>query len=196
MTRRLAIASLIVLACSAPGAVAQEPARPVTAASPAKPTVTALMVEVTLARYLGEKRLSSTPFTLSVVPDNRSSLRMGGDVPVPSTTFTPAQKEDAKPATPVVSYGYRTVGTNIDVQANTGADGQYRISLTVEDSSIYPPDLAPASAKGTGAPPAFRSFKTTNAIALRDGQSLDFTMATDRLTGEVFRVTVKLTVVK
>ena len=69
------------------------------------------------------------------------------------------------------------------------------ISLTVEDSSIYPPDLAPSTTKSTGAP-AFRSFKSSNVIALRDGQSLDYTMATDRLTGEVYRVTVKLTVVR
>ena len=120
---------------------------------------------------------------------------MGGDVPVPSTTFAAAQKEGEKPTTPLVSYSYRTVGTNIDVQAQSIADGQYRISLTVEDSSIYPPDIAPPTTKSTGAP-AFRSFKSSNVIALRDGQTLDYTMATDRLTGEVYRVTVKLTVVR
>jgi Flp pilus assembly secretin CpaC len=192
MIRRLAVVSLIVLACSASSVIAQEPAKPV---GPARSGITAVMVDVTLARYLGEKRLSGTPYTLAVVPDNRSSLRMGGEVPVPSTTFTPSQKEDGKPATPLTSYGYRTVGTNIDVLAQSIADGQYRLSLTVEDSSIYPPDLAPATTKSTGAP-AFRSFKSSNVIALRDGQSLDYTMATDRLTGEVYRVTVKLTVVK
>jgi hypothetical protein len=192
MIRRLAVRSLIVLACGASGAFAQEPAKPVVSA---KPTITAVMVDITLARYLGEKKLSGTPYTIAVVPDNRASLRMGGDVPVPSTVFTPAQKDDAKPATPLTSYGYRTVGTNIDVLAQNVADGQYRISLTVEDSSIYPPDVAPPTTKSTGAP-AFRSFKSSNVIALRDGQSLDYTMATDRLTGEVYRVTVKLTVVK
>ena len=192
MTRRLAVTSLIVLACSVSEAIAQEPAKPVV---PAKPAITAVMVDVTLARYLGEKKLSSTPYTIAVVPDNRSSLRMGGDVPVPSTTFAAAQKEGEKPTTPLVSYSYRTVGTNIDVQAQSIADGQYRISLTVEDSSIYPPDIAPPTTKSTGAP-AFRSFKSSNVIALRDGQTLDYTMATDRLTGEVYRVTVKLTVVR
>ena len=33
-------------------------------------------------------------------------------------------------------------------------------------------------------------------MALRDGQSLDYTMATDRLSGETHRISVKLTVVK
>jgi type II secretory pathway component GspD/PulD (secretin) len=128
------------------------------------------------------------------VPDNKSSLRMGGEVPVPSTTFTPV-KEGEKPANPIASYSYRRIGTNIDVQANTAFEGQYRISLTIEDNSIYPPDLAPATTKTTGAP-AFRGFASSNVIALRDGQTLDYTMATDRLTGEVYRVSVKLTVVK
>jgi hypothetical protein len=49
--------------------------------------------------------------------------------------------------------------------------------------------------KATGAP-AFRSFKSNNTIALRDGQSLDYTMATDRISGEVYRVNIKLAVVK
>ena len=58
------------------------------AKSPAKPTVTALRVEVAISRHLGEKRLTHTPYELSVTPENRSSLRIGGDVPVPTTTIT------------------------------------------------------------------------------------------------------------
>jgi hypothetical protein len=157
------------------------------------------MVDVTVARYLGEKRLSSTPYSLSVLPDNkRSSLRMGGDVPVPTTTLTPATKEGEK-AVAGTSYSYRGVGTNIDVVC-TNVDGtpaarQYRITVTIDENSIYADDVAPATAKTTGAP-AFRSFKSTNTFSLRDGQSVDYTAATDRLSGEVYRVTVKLTVIK
>ena len=177
---------------------AQEPAKPAPAAA-LKPstTVTALMVDVTLSRYLGDKRLSSTPYTLSVIPDQKSSLRMGGDVPIPTTTFTPGQKEEGKEVRPpqtLSSYSYRSMGTNIDVSAGIIVDGQYRIGLTIEDSSIYPPENAPPTTKTTGVP-AFRRFSSSNTITLRDGQSLDYTMATDRLSGEVYRVSVKLTVV-
>ena len=197
MIRHVPTATLIVLLCAgiarAQEPAKPEPAKPVTVAKPA--TVTALMFDVTLSRYLGDKRLSSTPYTVSVIPGQRSSLRMGGDVPVPSTTFTPAQKEGEKPSPPMVSYSYRTIGTNIDVEASVGGDGQYGVVLTIEDNSIYPPDLAPPTTKTTGAP-AFRRFSSVNAIALRDGQSLDYTMATDRLSGEICRVSVKLTVVK
>jgi len=198
MIRHVRTATFLVLLCGTGIARAQEPAKPeparrVNIAIPA--TVSALMFDVTISRYLGDKRLSSTPYTLSVIPEQKSSLRMGGDVPVPQTTFTPAQKDDAKPANPITSYTYRTIGTNIDVESSSAADGQYRIILTIEDNSIYPPDLAPPTTKTTGAP-AFRRFSSSNAIALRDGQSLDYTMATDRLSGEVCRVSVKLTVVK
>ena len=173
-------------------AIAQEPARPVTAA---KPTVTALMVEVRISRHLGDKLISSTPYQLSVIPENRSSLRMGGDVPVPTTTFTPLQ--EGKPANPLSSYSYRSIGTNIDVVAGAAADGQYKLTLTIEENSIYPLDPATVTTamKATGMP-SFRSFKSNNTFALRDGQSLDYTMATDRISGEIYRVNVKLTVVK
>ena len=197
MIRHFVTASFIVL-CGAGLARAQEPAKPlpVVPAPALKPaTVTALMVDVTVSRYLGDKRLSSTPYTVSVIPGQRSSLRMGGEVPVPAVSFAPAQKEGEKPASPLVSYSYRNIGTNLDVEASAGVDAQYRIILTIDDNSIYPPELAPPTTKTTGAP-AFRKFGSTNALALRDGQSLEYTMATDRLSGEVVRVNVKLTVVK
>jgi len=192
---RAAMTALSVLIATAQ-ASAQEP-RPTPPAIPVQTVppagITALKVDVTIARDLNGKTLSSTPYTVSIVPGTKSQLRMGGDVPVPSTTFA-AQKEGEKPQQ-LTSYSYRTVGTLIDAQADPGSNGQWRITLNIEDSSIYPADLAPASTKVTGAP-AFRSFRSNNALTLRDGQSLDYTMATDRLTGEVYRVSVKLTVVK
>lgn len=197
MRARTVFVTLAALACAlVPAAAGAQPGPP---PPPGDPTLTALMVDVTVARYLGEKRLSSTPYSLSVLPDNhRSSLRMGGEVPVPTTTITPAQKEGDK-AVVGTSYGYRSVGTNIDVICTnvdgTAAARQYRITLTIDENSIYPDDLAPATSKTTGAP-AFRSFKSTNTFSLRDGQSVEYTAATDRLSGEVYRVTVKMTVVK
>ena len=202
MKARIALITLAALACAlVPAAAAGHPPPPPPAdvvKEIRQPDPSALMVDVTVARYLGEKRLSSTPYTLSVLPSDRSSLRMGGDVPVPSTTITPAQKEGDKAAA-VSSYAYRGVGTNIDVMCTrvegTPTARQYRITLTIDENSIYADDLAPATSKTTGAP-AFRSFKSTNTFSLRDGQSVEYAAATDRLSGEVYRVTVKMTVVK
>jgi Flp pilus assembly secretin CpaC len=193
MTRRGATIVLALLVWHGAGLTAQQP--------PAKPaparvdTETLMMVEVTISRHLGDKRLSSTPYSLTVVPHNRSSLRMGGEVPVPTTTFTPVQKDDGKASAPLVSYNYRPLGTNIDVIAGAHVDDKYILELTVEESSIYPPEGAASTSKTAGAP-AFRSFKSHNSMALRDGQSLEYVMATDRISGEVYRVNVKMTVVK
>jgi hypothetical protein len=195
MTRHFVIAFLALSAISVadPGALAQEPA-----ARPAggRPEVTSLIVEVTMSRALGDKVLSSTPYSLAVVADQRSSLRIGGDVPIPSTTITPASKDDPNSkATAISSYTYRSVGTSIDVTAFSVQNGQFRISITVDDSSIYPPELGPATSKTTGAP-GFRSFKGNSSFVLRDGQKQDFAIGVDRVTGEVMRVSVKLTVEK
>jgi hypothetical protein len=43
---------------------------------------------------------------------------------------------------------------------------------------------------------AFRSFTSSNRVYLRDGESQEMTVATDRTTGETVRASVKLTVVK
>ena len=65
------------------------PAQPVmpVVAQPARPT---LMVEITVNRVRDGKRVSTTPYTLAVSPDGpRSTLRIGGEVPIPTTTFSP-----------------------------------------------------------------------------------------------------------
>ena len=196
MTRHFVIAflALSAIAVADSGALAQEPVRPPALAPGQEPVRPALIVEVTMTRSLNDKVISTTPYSLAVVQDIRSSLRIGGDVPVPSTTMTP--KEDGKPAAaPITTYGYRQIGTLIDVTANAAPNGQYRISLTLEDSSIYPPEMAPSTTKTTGAP-GFRSFKSTNSFLLRDGQKQDYLVGVDRVSGEVNRVSVKLTVQK
>ena len=196
MTRQCVLVLAMLAVCPVvPIASGQETPKPSNLES--VPAVTALMVDVTISRYLGEKRLSSTPYTLAVNPGSPrgSSLRMGGEIPIPSVTFTPVAKDDAKAPNPLTSFGYRSIGTNIDVTARDAENGRYTLTVAIDETSVYPEDLAPPSTKTTGAP-AFRGFKSTNALALRDGQSVEYTTATDRLTGEVYRVTVKMVVIK
>jgi hypothetical protein len=185
--------ALVVVPSAAPRVSAQAAAQP-SATSPAKPNVTALMIEVVIGRYQGDKRVSSLPYTLAVNTDNTTSrLRMGGQIPIPSTTFTPAAAD--KPAAPLRSYSYRDIGTNIDCAATPIEDGRYKIALTVEDSSVYgDSDTAKADPTALGAP-AFRSFRSNNSLSMRNGQTIEFTTAADRITGEVVKLSVKLTVV-
>ena len=44
--------------------------------------------------------------------------------------------------------------------------------------------------------PVIRTFQVTNSVHLKDGETTQFTAATDRITGEVVRVEVTLKVLK
>ena len=85
---------------------------------------------------------------------------------------------------------YQDVGTNIDCAANTYEGGRYGIELTIDDTSVYD-DQGKQSDK-----PSFRSFRASDSMILKDGQSAQFTAATDKVSGEVTEVDVTLTVVK
>jgi hypothetical protein len=69
------------------------------------------------------------------------------------------------------------------------------VSVTIDDTSVIGDDASaqPGLAKGN---PSFRSFRANESLLLRDGQSLQFTTATDKVTGDVMKVDVTLTVVK
>ena len=154
---------------------------------------TPIQVQVVVSRYQGEKKVSSLPYSLSVNTDSRkTSLRMGAEVPIPITIqpATPARGE--KPASPTTSYNYRSIGTNIDCSAAAAAGSQFRLTLEIEDSSVYPDDQS-RTPKGV---PLFRSFKLSNTLLLKDGQSAQLTSAADKISGEVLKVDVTLTVVK
>ena len=191
MSRPLLVLTFVVLLPHT--ALVQGPPQPPPPAPRAN--VTALMIEVTIARYQGEKRLSSLPYTIAVTPDNaKSNLRMGGSVPIPSTTFSPSKDADAKQAA-LTSYQYRDIGTSIDVAAFPADEGRYKISISIDESSVYPPNESAKNDLLMAGAPAFRSLRSNNTLFLRHNQSVEYTAATDRITGETARVSVKLTVV-
>jgi hypothetical protein len=150
-----------------------------------------LRVQVTISKYRDEKKLSSMPYTLTLTSNDRgtlrSSVRVISQVPVPSTTFAPTEKGE-KPA-PLASYSYRDVGTSIDATAMSVEGGLFRLEITVDDSSV-------SEGTSTPGPPSFRTFRSSNQLVLRDGQSIQYTSATDKLTGEVVRIDITLTAIK
>jgi hypothetical protein len=160
-----------------------------------------LEVQVVISRYQGDKRVSSLPYLLSLksnspqagIPAN-SSLRLGSRVPIRTQVVTPAA--DGKPATTTSSVGYENVGMNIDCRATALDDGRFEVTLTINETSVItdPQDLK--NTPGAESYPVFRSYQSTNTVFVKDGQNTQFTAATDRVSGEVVRVEVKLTVVK
>jgi type II secretory pathway component GspD/PulD (secretin) len=153
---------------------------------------TALKVQIVISRFQGDKKVSSVPYVLSLNAGGggaaKSSLRMGSNVPIPFTSTGP----DGVTTT---SVNYRSVGTNIDVTGLIIDDARFGLSINIEDSSVYAEGQLPGVPKPYDST-AFRTFAAVENVILRNGQSSEFTAATDKFTGEVVKVDVTLTVLK
>ena len=154
-----------------------------------------LKVSLVFSRYQGDKKISSVPHTLwATATDGRTptSLRLGTQIPVPTTVF-------GKDGEKTQSYNYRDVGTNIDVNASTALDGFYKIQITITDSSVYYPDQSEPAARSTTAStgaPAFRNFNSSFTLYLRDGQTAQSTAVTDPVSGQSIKLDATLNVQK
>jgi hypothetical protein len=208
MSRRalVALAVGVALAALAVPGRAQETTRPEAATAQAvtprpKKAPTLLRVQVTLARFQGERKVASSPYSMLVTTDMKGvKLRMGVEVPISVASFSTV---DGKPA-PVTStsFQYRNVGTNIDCRADEiGDDGLYQLGLGVESSSIYTTTESRTTAglNETGVAterPLFRTFNVNLNPLLRDGQSVQTVASTDPVTGEIVKIDVTLNVVR
>jgi hypothetical protein len=169
------------------------------------PPIVPLKVDIVVSRYQGDKKVSSLPYTLAVnandgildmmgnyQPNNSAQLRTGASVPVPSLA-TPKDTPVQGPVGPVV---YKTIGINIDCWALSMDDGRFKVDIRIDDTSVYAEGQTAAGVAKIAEIPSFRTFQSHNAVVLRDGQSSQFTAAADRITGEVTKVDVTITVVK
>jgi hypothetical protein len=172
------------------------------------PRVTPLDVQVVLTRLQADKKVSSLPFQLSVnatgpgEPAQETNLRMGAQVPLP-TMATPTV--DGKPVTGMLTTNpvqYKDIGTFIDAYARNLGNGSYELRISVSDTSVY---VGPASAytgpaaSGSSATmglPVLRTYASSNNMVLKDGQTKQFTLAADRVSGETLRVDVSVAVSK
>ena len=158
-----------------------------------------LSIDVVVSRYQGEKKISSLPYVLAVntndnAPGGVCQLRMGASVPVPSIV-APAGNPGGPVGPMPGPVSYRDIGTNIDCTARIVDEGVYQLRLNIEDTSIYT-NAQDAGTPTVGQMPIFRTFRSTNTLVLRDGQTRDVTAAADRVNGEVIRIAVTLRVVK
>jgi hypothetical protein len=143
-----------------------------------------LKLQVVVTRTQGQKQVSREPFTLAVNANDEkvSEVQSGTQVFIPMVTV------DGKTVGPV----FKDVGTHITCTA-TLVDGRYRLNLSVESA------LLPEDEKGNAAaipPYRIRSFRSSQPLLLRDGQTMEYTTATDPVNGEEVKVAVTLTVVK
>ena len=169
----------------------------------AQPTVP-VQVDVVLTRWQGEKRTSSMPFVLIANASSRggsTSIRMGVDVPVGTSTSNVTQTTGAQGSNPRatntarVATEFRNVGTDIDAQVTRLDATNYSVGLNIRDSSIFTSDQTKMPNTLVD-PTAFRTFSASNNLNMTDGQTRLFGVATDKITGETMRIEVKLTVLK
>jgi len=148
---------------------------------------TPVKLQITLARYLGEKKVTSAPYTLSFCADDRPArLRMGTRIPVQIAKESPGQ------------VTYQDVGNNIDCSAEALGDSRFKLTCSFEQSSVYSADAEKRGGPeaSPGPVPLFRTFRTEVMLFVHDGQSLQYTSAADPVSGETLRVDGTLTVVK
>ena len=164
--------------------------------------LTPLSVEIVVTRFQGDKKISSVPYTLAVNANESTGaagggvaqIRMGASVPVSS--IAAPRGGPTGPVGPLTGpVNYRDIGTNIDCSAQRVADGSFQLRISVEDTSVYT-NIQDKTTPTIGEMPVFRKFSSTNMLVMSDGQTREFTAATDRVSGEIVRVAVTLRVVK
>jgi hypothetical protein len=184
------LTALLVLASAT--TAAQSAQRPVLQETP-------LQINVVLSRHQEGKLVSSLPFTVIVGSTEqgvRASLRMGVDVPIGTTTTSSTRGTSTETTTTTTKPEYRHVGTAIDATATTLADGRFRIWINAQDSSIYNtgPE-GPQSIRAADAM-AFRTFTMSNTLTMAVGETKQFAVATDRVSGEMLKLDVTLSAAK
>jgi hypothetical protein len=165
-------------------------------ATPTPPGVV-LKLQITVSRYMGTNKVSSQPYMLSLVPNESGNIRLGVEVPVPAAYTNPNTSSNAgAAANPQPSYTFQQVGTQIDGNAAPQPDGRYKLRLTVTERSALPAAQATEQGARVANVPSFRNVVFGSTIYLGDGQSTQFSSATDKVSGEVFKVDVSLAVEK
>ena len=184
---------VVVLAMATPCGRTQEKNKSEVTSTETRPMATTpVKVAVTFAEFEGEKKVKSLPYTLIVAADGKtpkSQLKMGSRVPV----YT--GKENG--------MQYLDVGSNISCVALHADDDRFDLRLDL-DRSWVEGDVAVPVDRGTSSQslsgqfpePIVRQFRSELSLIMRDGQTLESTIATDPLSGKVFKVEVTLSVLK
>jgi type II secretory pathway component HofQ len=161
-------------------AVGQTPAP---AAAP-QSSGTTIRLLVILSKYEGDKKISSVPYTLSLVPGKPGSIRAGSEIPVPTTSITGGDKPNT-----TTSYTLQQVGSQIDATVNPTTDGKYSLQLSVTDR-----DRTSANNPAVPNVPTFKNMVSSSSAILSNGETIQFTSSTERTSNESLKIDVTLTV--
>lgn len=174
---RLSVTAVVCSLLVASFAFAQGQAPPV----PPTPS-SSIKLLVVLARYDGDKKISSLPYTLLLAPGENGNIRAGTEVAVPTTSVGGSPQ----------GYTLQQVGSQIDASVTPTPDGKFKLNLNVTDRSMI--TGAPATQGGMPNVPSFRNNTSASKAILSNGETVQFTSSSDRASNETFRIDVTLTV--
>ena len=195
MKRPILAVLLATLLLVVPRVWAQDKEKSTDSAKPAatEKAITPLRVQVVFTEFDGDKKIGSLPYTFLVNADDRGSqaaVRMTFHVPVATSSDAGAKHVGQYPLT-----------TNLDGRAEKTDDGRFLLRLTLEKSSIYlaGANQKPASLGGSEVSandPVQQEFRTNVNLLVRDGQTIQSTVATDPVSGHVLKIDVTVNVIK
>lgn len=149
-------------------------------------------VQIVFTEHEGEKKISSMPYSfVSTAGDkygsyDSTSIRSGVRVPIET------DGKDQKTT-------YLDVGSNIDCRIVAEEDGRFTLHLVFDRSAIYAGGSSAEEKLEVTRPngqPLIRSFRISEHMLLKDGQTSDSVLSTDPLTGHVLRISVTMNVLK
>jgi len=155
--------------------------------APAAIQRTPLKITLILHEYNGKEEIATLPYELAVSAEARietnSSGRVGFRIPI--------QTEKEK-------YTYLDIGMSYDCLVTAMPDGRFRIESKIDRSSIVPSDANGPAAREQSETlgPRISRLSLSFDVILRDGETSDAATATDPLTGHVWKVEVRLKVLK
>jgi len=195
MKRPILAVLLATLLLVVPYVWAQDKEKSTDSAKPSatEKAITPLRVQVVFTEFDGDKKIGSLPYTFLVNADDRGSqaaVRMTFHVPVAVSSDAGAKHVGQYPLT-----------TNLDGRAEKTDDGRFLLRLSLEKSSIYlaGANQKPASLGGSEVSandPVQQEFRTQVNLLVRDGQTIQSTVATDPVSGHVLKIDVTVNVIK
>jgi hypothetical protein len=165
--------------------------RPKTEAHP-----TPLKIQTVFSEFEGDKKIKSIPYGSLITADpgrgwETAKIRIGNRVPLY------AGKEGG--------FQYIDVGTNLDYRVERLEESRFGVRVALERSWVQgdislplEKDTAPLSPETPRQvkQPVIGQFKTEVYLVLREGQTVESTVATDPLTGRLMKIELTLTAAK
>jgi hypothetical protein len=137
---------------------------------------------VVISTFEGDKKVSSLPYTLLATAN-------GSEVSFSSSSRVPIQNS----ATGSVSY--TNIGTYLKCNVTTEA-GSFKVTINFSDNTALSNKTPAASANAPARNSEYATYHDVNytsAVSIKDGETKQLISAPDKVTGEILKIDVTLT---